>query len=57
MTSRRLIAALALCALAGGALTALQGDTDDPAIRWREDLDAALGEARAAGRPLMIVFR
>lgn len=26
-------------------------------IPWRTDLDAARAEARAAGRPLMVVFR
>lgn len=46
--------------LAGAACALLalaHGQEPAPAIAWRRDLEVARVEARAAGKPLFLVFR
>jgi hypothetical protein len=41
-----------------GALTSLSARETDPGEHfWRQDLEAARADARAQGKPLLIVFR
>jgi hypothetical protein len=40
-----------------GALAAISATAEDQSINWRGDYRAALREAKASGKPLLVEFR